>query len=72
MAIILYTLPGCPYCAKLRNELALRGVAYAEVDLVKRKASVTELVKLTNGRRVVPVLVEAGRVLIAPDGGTDF
>jgi len=31
-----------------------------------------ELLKLTGGRRIVPVVVEGGYVTVAPDGGSDF
>ena len=31
-----------------------------------------ELMKLTRGRRIVPVVVEDGRVAVAPAGGSSF
>jgi hypothetical protein len=33
---------------------------------------IPELLKLTDGRRVVPVIVEGARVRVAPEGGTPF
>jgi len=38
----------------------------------ERPQAVAELMKLTGGRRVVPVVVEDGRVQVAPDGGSTF
>jgi len=39
----------------------------------RKSAIVTvELLKLTGGRRIVPVVVEGGYVTVAPDGGSDF
>ena len=69
---LLYTRAGCPHCDAKRAELAARGVAVREVDVGARPEAVPELLKLTGGRRVVPVLVEGGRILVAPQGGSGF
>jgi glutaredoxin 3 len=69
---LLYTRAGCPHCDALRADLDHRGVPFREVDVGARPETVPELLKLTGGRRVVPVLVEAGRIVIAPDGGSSF
>jgi hypothetical protein len=34
--------------------------------------AITELLKLTAGRRIVPVLVRAGRIEVAPEGGSEL
>jgi glutaredoxin len=70
--VVLYTRPGCRFCDAKRAELAARGVAVREIDVVARPQAVTELLKLTGGRRIVPVVVEGGAVAVAPDGGSDF
>jgi glutaredoxin len=70
--VLLYTRPGCPFCDAKRAELAARGVAVREIDLAAAPQAIPELLKLTGGRRVVPVLVEDGRVLVAPEGGSEF
>jgi glutaredoxin len=69
---VLYTVAGCPHCDAMRNDLAARGVAVREVDVRARPEAVPELLKLTRGRRVVPVVVEGGRIAIAPRGGSAF
>jgi hypothetical protein len=33
---------------------------------------VVELLKLTAGRRIVPVVIEDGVITVAPDGGSEF
>jgi glutaredoxin len=71
-AALLYVTAGCPHCAAKRAGLAGRGVAVREVDVGARPEVVPELLKLTRGRRVVPVVVEGGRIEVAPDGGTTF
>lgn len=69
---LLYVQAGCAHCEALRADLVRRGVPYREVDVGARPERIAELLKLTRGRRVVPVLVEGGRILIAPQGGSGF
>ena len=70
--VLLYTTSGCPHCDAMRDALAARGVAVDEIDVGVRRELVPELLKLTSGRRVVPVVVEDGKILVAPEGGTAF
>jgi glutaredoxin 3 len=70
--VLLYTKTGCPYCETKRRELAARGAAYREVNVSDRPEAIVELLKLTRGRRIVPVVVEGGRIEIAPGGGSTF
>ncbi len=70
--VLLYTRAGCPYCDAKRAELAARGVAVREVDVSEHPEAVAELLKVTRGRRIVPVVVEGGRIEIAPEGGSSF
>ncbi len=70
--VLLYSRTGCAHCDAKRSELAARGVAVRELNVDERPEVIPELLKLTRGRRVVPVVVEAGRIVVAPDGGSDF
>ena len=70
--VLLYSKAGCPHCDALRAALAARGAAVDEIDVGVRREAIPELLKLTGGRRVVPVVVDGGRILVAPDGGSDF
>lgn len=72
MAVTLYTLGTCPHCRALRERLVAEGRAFTEIDVGERPERVPELVKLTEKRRVVPVLVDGARVTVAPEGGTGF
>ena len=47
-----------------------RKVAYLEVDLSKEEEKIPDLLALTNGERVTPVIVEGGAVTIGFKGGT--
>jgi len=70
--VLLYTKAGCSYCDAMRAALAARGAVVDEIDVGTRREAIPELLKLTRGRRVVPVVVEGGRILIAPEGGSAF
>ena len=70
--VLLYTKTGCPHCDAKRAELAARGVAVREINVSEHPEAVAELLKVTRGRRIVPVVVEGGRIEIAPEGGSSF
>jgi len=68
----LYVKRGCPHCDKQREALVARSLAFTEIDVTASPEVVPELLKLTKGRRIVPVLVEGARISIASDGGSAF
>jgi glutaredoxin len=70
--VLLYTKTGCQYCDAKRAELAARGALVREINLSERPEAIAELLKVTRGRRIVPVVVEGGRIEIAPGGGSSF
>lgn len=70
--VLFYVKAGCPFCDAKRAELAARGVRVREIDVVVKPQAVVELLKLTGGRRIVPVVVEGGTIAVAPDGGSAF
>ena len=70
--VLLYTRSGCPWCDRKRAELVARGATLREIDIAARPEVIPELLKLTGGRRLVPVVVEDGRVAVAPEGGSPF
>jgi len=72
LPVLLYTKTGCPFSDAKRTQLAARGIAVREIDVALRPQSLVELLKLTGGRRIVPVVVEAGVIAVAPDGGSEF
>jgi len=69
---LLYVVAGCSHCLAARAELSGRGVTFREIDVGVHREAVPELLKLTGGRRIVPVVVADGRVLVAPHGGSAF
>ena len=70
--VLLYVVPDCPHCARERAALAARGAEVREIDVRARPELVPELMKLTGGRRIVPVIVDGTGVHVAPAGGSPF
>ena len=70
--VTLYSVHGCPHCDAVRARLVASATPFTEVDVRHHPEAVPELLKLTKGRRLVPVLVEGGRIRVAPDGGSEF
>ncbi len=67
--VTLYTKTGCPYCAAKRKELTDKRVDFVEINVRERPEVIPEVLKLTGGERIVPVIVAGANVAIAPDGG---
>ena len=65
----MYTKPGCPYCAAAKDYYAGQGIGYEEINVVGNRAAQKELLSLSGGRRLVPVIVDHGKVTIGWDGG---
>ena len=72
MPITFYTKSGCPHCDEERRRLVALGLAFTEIDVSRHPEAIPELLKLTKGRRVVPVVVEGGRISVASQGGSEF
>jgi len=71
--VFLYSRAGCPHSDAIRARLrAEDDISIEEVDLVVTPQAITEFLKLTGGRRIVPVVVRGAAIEIAPEGGTEF
>ena len=58
----LFGTAGCPYTSEMREHLMWNGTAFEEHDVEADPAALARMLELTRGRRMVPVLVEQGRV----------
>ena len=61
---IVYSRPDCAYSDALKEELNAQGVVYTEVNLLRHPDRVPELLKVTGGERITPVMVEGEVVTI--------
>ena len=66
---IIYTSPGCPYCAAAKEELAGRGITYQEISTHNNPKAVAEVMRLTQGEGIVPVVVAGDKVQVGFGGG---
>jgi glutaredoxin len=67
--VLIYGKDSCPYTAAAIEDYQARKVPYRYINVKKDRAELDHMLKLTGGRRQVPVIVEAGHVTIG-FGGT--
>jgi len=65
----IFVKPGCPYCEAAREYYNQQRVAFEEIDVIGNPEAQKELLKLSKGKRMVPVIVDKGRVKVGWDGG---
>lgn len=65
----LYGASSCHFTAELREDLLWRGVSFEEYDVEADQEAFRRMVQLTEGQRMVPVLVEDGVVQQIGMGG---
>ena len=70
--VTLYVKAGCTHCEAARAALRERAAIVTEVDVTAHPEAIPELLKLTRGRRIVPVVVEGTRIDVASSGGSTF
>ena len=69
MEVTIYTKPGCPYCAAAKKHYGDIGVKYNEIDVFAVPGAKEKALELSDGKRIVPVIVEDGRVTLGFGGG---
>jgi glutaredoxin 3 len=62
MGVIIYTKPGCPYCAKAREYYTERGIPFEDRNAQDNPVYRREMLEITGGDRTVPVIVEDGKL----------
>ena len=67
--VTIYTKEGCPYCAAAKQHYADQGVAFKEIDIYATPGAKEKVLELTGGERIVPVIVENGKVQAGFGGG---
>jgi len=65
----MYTKPGCPYCAAAKEHYNGKGIAFDEINVIGNPEAQKELLKLSGGSRIVPVVVDKGEVTVGWGGG---
>ncbi len=67
--LVLYTHPDCSYSSAAKEELDQQQAAYHEIDVTIHPEAVAELMRLTGGERITPVIVEGEKVTVGFRGG---
>ena len=67
--VTIFGKDSCPYTNAARDDYSKRGIAIEYVNVKKNAADLERMLRVTNGRRQVPVIVEEGKVTIG-FGGT--
>lgn len=65
----MYVKDGCPYCAAAIEHYTKEGIEFTEINVHEVEGAKDELLKLTDGQRIVPVIVENNDVKIGFGGG---
>jgi C_GCAxxG_C_C family probable redox protein len=66
---VIYTRPGCPFCAEAKKDLEERGVPFEEISIEDNPRAVAEVMRLSKGAGVVPILVSGEEVKVGFGGG---
>jgi glutaredoxin 3 len=67
--VVMYTKPGCPYCAAAKEHYQKKKIAFEEINVIDNDAAQKKLLALSDGQRIVPVIVDKGKVIVGWDGG---
>jgi len=67
--VIIYTKPGCPYCAAAKEHYTKLGIDFTEIDVFAIDGAQGKVLELSNGKRMVPVIVDDGKVQVGFEGG---
>lgn len=68
MAVVIYGKDGCGYTRAACDDYAKRNVDYQYVNVQADAEKLKELLRHTKGKRVVPVIVDDGKVTVGWNG----
>lgn len=67
--VTIYTKVGCPYCAAAKKHYTEQGIAYEEIDVFDTPGAKEKVLELSEGKSIVPVIVDNGEVKLGFGGG---
>jgi glutaredoxin len=65
---IIFTKPGCPYCAGVKDDFQKQGVDYIEHNVKADQAALRRMLELNGGQRRVPTIVQDDQVTVGFHG----
>lgn len=66
---IIYTKPGCPYCAAAMEDMRTRGIPFQEIDAQCDSKAREEMRRLSGGLKVPVIVSPDGSVSVGFGGG---
>ena len=69
-ANLIYTHPDCAFSAAAKMDFRQRKVEYVEIDVSIEADKIPDLLALSNGERITPVIVEGGVISLGFKGGS--
>ena len=67
--VLIYGKNSCPYTQAARREFSKKNVSVEYKDVLEDDAYMTEMLKYSKGKRLVPVIVEGEKITVG-FGGT--
>jgi glutaredoxin 3 len=58
----------CPYTSRAREDFSRRKIPFEYINVLKNDDALQRMLTHSNGRRQIPVIVEAGKVTIGFQG----
>jgi mycoredoxin len=68
--VTVYWRPGCPYCARLRQDLRVVGVRAREINIWADESAAATVRELAGGNETVPTVVIGDRGFVNPPAST--
>jgi glutaredoxin 3 len=67
-AVQIYGQDLCPYTTEARKDFSRRKIPFEYINVLEDPAGLERMLKITHGRRKIPVIVEVGKVTIGFGG----
>jgi glutaredoxin 3 len=58
----------CPYTSEARDDFSRRKIPFEYINVLEDPAGLERMLKITKGRRKIPVIVDGGKVTIGFGG----
>ncbi|MCE3241494.1 MAG: GrxC [Deltaproteobacteria bacterium] len=66
--VLIFGQDLCPYTSGAREDFSRRKIPFEYINVLEDDAGLARMLKHSNGRRQIPVIVEAGKVTIGFGG----
>jgi glutaredoxin 3 len=66
--VLIFGQDLCPYTTGAREDFSRRKIPFEYINVLEDDAGLQQMLKYSNGRRQIPVIVDAGKVTIGFGG----